>query len=178
MDLTNDTAAADLVFDRAYAELRRLARTVRRDRPGATLQTTELLHEAWLKLRRSSLPNIDDADHLRRIVARAIRQLLVDGARRRTVRRKHGHIEVTGVNAGRGGEPLARRAARIIEIDRALSDLAEADPRRAAVVECRFFGGMSIEETARALDVSESTVKRDWRVARAYLGQTLDGASG
>ncbi|MFW6085409.1 MAG: ECF-type sigma factor [Gemmatimonadota bacterium] len=175
MDLSNDTAAADLVFDRAYAELRRLARTVRRDRPGATLQTTELLHEAWLKLRGNSPPNLDDADHLRRIVARAIRQLLVDGARRRTVRKKYGHIEVTGVSDRQRGEPLARRAARIIEIDRALAALARDDPRRAAVVECRFFGGMSVEETARALDVSEATVKRDWRVARAYLGQALDG---
>lgn len=82
MDQSNDTVAPDLVFDRAYPELRRLAHAVRQDRPGATLQTTELLHEAWLKLRRSSVPKADDADHLRRIVARAIRQLLVDGARR------------------------------------------------------------------------------------------------
>ena len=175
MDLSNDTAAPDLVFDRAYAELRRLARQVRRDRPGATLQTTELLHEAWLKLRRVSAAEVSDPLHLRRIIARAIRQLLVDGARRRQVRTRYGHIEVTGVSDRRRSEPPGRRAARIIDIDRALSALAETDPRRAQVVECRFFGEMSVEETARALDVSESTVKRDWRVARAYLGQALHG---
>lgn len=159
------------MFGLAYGELRRLARAVRSDRPDATLSTTELLHEAWFKLQPLARTEVADETHLKRLIARAMRQVLIDGARRRAVRARHRRE-----NAG-AAEPQEdredRMAAALVDLDRALEQLAAVDERRAAVVECRFFGDMDVEETAKALGLSTATVKRDWRLARAWLAQAL-----
>lgn len=165
-------STSDVVFGFAYGELRRLARAVRRSRRDATLQTTELLHEAWLKLQPISELEVEDEPHLKRVIARAMRQVLIDGARRRQVRAGHRRDRQAEATVEVARED--RLAAALIDLDRSLDELADMDDRRAAVVECRFFGDMSVDETARALDVSTATVKRDWRVARAWLMQALD----
>ena len=164
----------DHLFGIAYGELRRLARAVRHDRADATLSTTELLHEAWLKLQPLGGRQATDSVHFKRILARAMRQVLIDGARRRRVRSRHRE-------SAQAAEPLGpvtgnddRLAGALLDLDAALTELAERDPRRAAVVECRFFGDMEVEETAEALGLSTATVKRDWRFARAWLAQALD----
>ena len=164
------TSSADLVFGLAYEELRRLAHAVRRNRPDATLSTTELLHEAWFKLQPVAQLGIEDQTHLKRVIARAMRQVLIDGARRHLVRARHRELQAE-VTADMKREE--RLATGLMDLDRALESLAAVDERAAAVVECRFFGDMDVEETARALGLSTATVKRDWRTARAWLAQTL-----
>lgn len=168
------TSSADLIFGLAYDELRRLAHAVRRNRPDATLSTTDLLHEAWFKLQPVSQLGIEDETHLKRVIARAMRQVLIDGARRHLVRAKHRELRAD-VTADSQRED--RLAGALVDLDRALESLAAADERAAAVVECRFFGDMDVEETAKALGLSTATVKRDWRAARAWLAQALGGAS-
>jgi RNA polymerase sigma factor (TIGR02999 family) len=163
--------SADLVFGLAYDELRRLAHAVRRNRPDATISTTELLHEAWFKLQPMSQLGIEDELHLKRVVARAMRQVLIDGARRHAVRARHRREHAAEITAAEARED--QLAAALLDLDRALAELAQVDARRAAVVECRFFGDMDVEETARALELSTATVKRDWRLARAWLAQAL-----
>jgi len=163
--------AIDRLFSLAYEELRRLARLVRRQGAGNTLDTTALVHEAYLKLGRGRALAVEDRAHFTYIVARAMRQVVVDGARRRlTARRGGGDVAVTLDEAA---SPTPVRPERLIQLEEALQELEQADPRRAQVVECRFFGGMGVEDTARALGVSVPTVKRDWRVARAWLAQSL-----
>lgn len=165
----------DLLFGLAYGELRRLARAVRSDRADATLSTTELLHEAWFKLQPIARQDFADETHLKRVIARAMRQVLIDAARRRAVRARHREAH-GAADADTGAEAREdRMAAALVDLDRALGALAEVDARRAAVVECRFFGDMDVEETARALGLSTATVKRDWRLARAWLAQELGG---
>ena len=165
-----DRAAFDELFATVYQELRGLAHVVGGDRSDRTLTTTEMVHEAYLKL----LPSRDIAwegrQHFLRVAARAMRQLLVDGARRRAVRKRE---------AARLGSDLHPAEAttllpdEIVSLDDALRRLEAMSPRQAQVVECRLFAGLSVEETALALEVSEPTVKRDWRVARAWLTTAL-----
>ena len=162
------------MFGLAYGELRRLARAVRYDRPDATLSTTELLHEAWFKLQPLSRLEVADETHLKRLIARAMRQVLIDGARRRAVRARHRREQAGELEPQSDRED--RMAAALVDLDRALEELAAVDVRRAAVVECRFFGDMDVEETAAALGLSTATVKRDWRLARAWLAQALGEA--
>lgn len=170
--VTETHASADRVFGLAYNELRRLAHAVRQNRPDATLSTTELLHEAWFKLQPASQLGANDSQHLKRVVARAMRQVLIDGARRHAVRVRHAEAQHEPVTADqRHSDEIA---AALLDLDQALEALAAVDPRRAAVVECRFFGDMDVEETARTLGLSTATVKRDWRLARAWLIQTMD----
>jgi RNA polymerase sigma factor (TIGR02999 family) len=163
----------DVIFGLAYGELRRLARALRRNRPDATLSTTELLHEAWFKLQPIAQLDVADGTHLKRLVARAMRQVLIDGARRRATRIRH-QLEKAGELAAQDNRE-DRLAAALVDLDRALEELAGIDERRAAVVECRFFGDMTVEETAEALGLSTATVKRDWRLARAWLSQAVEG---
>lgn len=168
--MTESSTSADRVFGLAYDELRRLARAVRRNRPDATLSTTDLLHEAWFKLQPLSQSGIEDEIHLKRVIARAMRQVLVDGARRHLVRSRHREA-----NAGIPVEIERedRIAGALVDLERALEALSLLDERAATVVECRFFGDMDVEETAKVLGLSTATVKRDWRSARAWLAQAL-----
>jgi RNA polymerase sigma factor (TIGR02999 family) len=176
-----DRAAFDAIYHLAYAELKRLAHAVRAGRGSLTLNTTELLHEAYLKLLPAPRGRVHGREHFFRIAARAMRQVLVDAARRRNAQRRGGgapvillhesSAEVQPTATNRGVEP-----EQIIALEEALTRLEEWSPRQASVVECRVFAGLSIEETARALDISTPTVKRDWQTARAWLAQALGQA--
>lgn len=165
-----DAAAFQRLYARTYEELRGLAHKVRESGSCDTLNTTALVHEAYLKLAPGESLAATDRVHFFRIAARAMRQVLVDAARRRRTR-EAGALALE-VESGFGG--LGRVATRALDLDRALRELETLSPRQAEVVECRFFAGLSVEETALALGVSPPTVKRDWRVARAWLVEALE----
>lgn len=167
-----DRHAVDNLFSATYEELRRLASTVLRDDPGATLSPTALVHEAWFKLANSPRFTATSRLHFKQIAARAMRQLLVEAARRRKAdKRGAGHALLVTFD-----ESLHRPVAsgnEIVALDAALGELARLNPRQALVVECRFFGGLEAPETAELLGVSEATIHRDWRVAKAWLAREL-----
>lgn len=159
----------DALFALAYDELRRIAKRVRNE-GAATLSTTALVHEAYLKLLPSKVP-ANDAAHFKLLVARAMREALIDAARRRQAGKRGGGELAVTLDDTIQANPL--KADQLIELHEALTELNRIDPRRASVVECRFFGGLDVDETAAALNLSTATVKRDWRVARAWLAHTL-----
>lgn len=168
-----DGRAADDLYAAVYDELRRLAHGVRRDESAQTLNTTALVHEAWIKLAASPASEVASRAHFKHIAARAMRQVLVDQARaRRAAKRGGGMAAVTLEESLAPGWETAD-SLEVVALDEALRELEEVDPRAAKVVECRFFGGMEVEETAAALGISTATVKRDWRVARAWLARAL-----
>jgi RNA polymerase sigma factor (TIGR02999 family) len=162
----------DHLFSVTYEELRRLASSVRRSDPSATLSPTALVNEAWIKLAAS--PQISAASqlHFKRIAARAMRQLLVEAARRRNARKRIKASEIT-VSFAEGLKKSPTGGAELLALDSALDELARMNPRQALMVESRFFGGLEIPEVAELLNVSEATVLRDWRAARAWLAQEL-----
>lgn len=161
----------DLVFSAAYEELRRLASSVRRGDPSATLTPTALVNEAWLKL--AATPAVADTSPLRfrRIAARAMRQVLVEAARRRRAERRGGGLAVVTlddvVDVG------TTSTLDVLALDDALRRLADLSPRQAELVEHRFFGGLEMHEAAESLGISEATAYREWRAARAWLGREL-----
>lgn len=162
-----DEGALDELLPAVYDELRYIARNrLRGEQEDLTLRTTELVHEAYLKLVAHSGVDWKDRQHFFAIAARAMRQVLVDHARCRSDKKK-------GVPLDRIIVPGAENVEDLIALDDALHRLAERDERAVAVVECRFFGGYTIAETADFLDVSTSTVERDWRAARAWLSREL-----
>jgi RNA polymerase sigma factor (TIGR02999 family) len=162
--------ALDDLFSAAYEELRRLAASVRRNDPAATLSPTALVNEAWLKLADS--PSVADTSplHFKRIAARAMRQVLVEAARRRTADKRGGGAAVVTFDDAIGAMTTAED---VLGLDAALEALAKLEPRQALMVESRFFGGLDVAETAQLLDVSEATVLRDWRAAKAWLSREL-----
>jgi RNA polymerase sigma factor (TIGR02999 family) len=167
----NERSELDQLFSECYEELRRLAMSVRRRDPSVTLNPTALVNEAWLKLARR--PGIASTSqlHFRRIAARAMRQVLVEAARRRKSEKRGG-----GAAAITFDDSLAianAGADDMIALDAALDALAEIHPRQAMMVESRFFGGLDVAETAELLQVSEATILRDWRAARAWLAAEL-----
>jgi RNA polymerase sigma factor (TIGR02999 family) len=166
-----DRDAVDRLFSLAYDELRHLARLVRRRGAGQTLNTTALVHEAYLKLQPERGLSLVDRAHFTYVVARAMRQVVVDAARRRLAAKRGGDDAVVTLDESISATPV--RAEQLIRLEETLRELEQADPRRAKIVECRFFGGLTVEETAHALGISAPTVKRDWRVARAWLAQSL-----
>jgi RNA polymerase sigma factor (TIGR02999 family) len=159
-----------------YDELCDLAhRQLARERPGHSLQTTALVHEAYLKL-------ADDTGVVRRgrayffaAASRAMRQVLVDHARRRRADKRGGGADLVTLDDDAGRTDAF--AMELLDLDHALRALSERHPRHAHVVECRFFGGMSVEDTATALGVSPRTVKADWALARAWLHDALQGGA-
>lgn len=167
----NERAALDRVFSLAYEELRRLAASVRRNDPGATISATTLVNEAWLRL--AATPSVAQTSplHFKRIAARAMRQVLVDVARRRHAD-KRGGMDAMPVTLEDALLPTSQHDD-ILSLDAALDDLARLNPRQAQMVECRFFGGLDVMETAALLGISEATVLRDWRAARAWLAAEL-----
>jgi RNA polymerase sigma-70 factor, ECF subfamily len=166
-------AALDHLFSVTYEELRRLASTVRRGDPSATLSPTALVHEAWIKLANS--PSFPPASHLhfKRIAARAMRQLLVEAARRRNADKRGGAGILQVVVFDDSLDEVAACGKDLIALDDALDELAKLSPRQAMMVESRFFGGLDVPEIAVLLDVSEATVMRDWRAAKAWLAREL-----
>ena len=166
-------ALAERLLPLVYDELRNIARSQRRRRAAGTLQTTALVHEAYLRLvGRRMVPN---RRYFFSAAAQAMRNVLVDHARRRSVRER---ADLSAPDP----ETIGSRAARVLDVHEALDRLAAFDERAARVVECRYFGGLTVEETAEAVGVGTATVKRDWRQARAWLQlqlgeETLDDAA-
>jgi RNA polymerase sigma factor (TIGR02999 family) len=162
----------DYLFSVTYEELRRLASTVRRGDPSATLSPTALVNEAWLKLAGSPRIGATSRLHFKRIAARAMRQLLIEAARRRNARKRGGGEQWT-VTFDESAKEAATTGAELIALDTALSELARINPRQASMVESRFFGGLDAAEVAEMLGVSEATILRDWRAAKAWLAGEL-----
>ena len=168
--------ALDELFSLTYEELRRVAATVKRGDPSATLTPTALVNEAWLKLRKSPELQMTSPLHFKRIAARAMRQLLVDAARRRNAKKR----EMGAGSAVPAEDDLlidgTSSAEELVVLDSALQELARLNPRQATIVEVRYFAGLDVAETAAALGFSEATVMRDWRAARAWLAHQLRGS--
>src|SRR5262249_677543 len=169
-----DKAAMDQLMPLVYGELRRLAKHhMRRERPGHTLQTTALIHEAYLRLIGAGQVRLENRRHFFAAASRLMRQALIDLARERGSHKRGGAAEQVSLD-----EALMvsqQRDDELLALDEALLALAEFDARKSQVVELRFFGGLSVEETAEALDVSVETVHRDWRLARSWLLRKLRG---
>jgi RNA polymerase sigma-70 factor, ECF subfamily len=168
----DERRALDDLFSATYEELRRLAGSVRRQERGSTLSPTALVNEAWLKLAGSPAVAHTTHLHFKRIAARAMRQVLVEAARRRLAL-KRGGPDAVFVTFDESVAAAGDWAGDLIGLDTALEDLARLHPRQALMVESRFFGGLDVAETAAALGVSEATVQRDWRAARAWLSREL-----
>lgn len=166
-----DREALDALATIAYEELRRLASSISRDDPAFTLDPTALVNEAWLKLAASPSFASTSRMHFKRIAARAMRQVIVETARRRSAeKRGGGALVVTFDDALHGGTGAADE---LLALDAALVELARIHPRQAQMIESRFFGGLDVPETAALLQVSEATVLRDWRAAKAWLAREL-----
>jgi RNA polymerase sigma factor (TIGR02999 family) len=165
LELDNQTL--DRLMHDAYARLRALAAGQRRKLPpGQTMSTTALVHEAYLKVKRVGVPGEVDPDRFMGLCATAMRQILIDELRRRD--RKGQQATLKTLDGG-----VEPRLIDILQIDEALKELAARGERLVRVVECRFFAGFSEQETARALGVTDRTVRRDWTKARAYLTRAL-----
>lgn len=162
----------DDLFTLAYHELRRLASAVKRDDPSMTLTPTALVHEAWLKLRSS--PHVASGDRLRfkQIAAHAMREVLIEAARRRRAQKRGGGAPFVVAFDEALQHPVANEEA-VLALDQALQDLSRIAPRQALLVESRFFGGLDVSELAELLEVSTATVVRDWRAAKAWLAPQL-----
>ncbi|HEX9637566.1 MAG TPA: ECF-type sigma factor [Acidobacteriota bacterium] len=167
-----DPAAAAVLLPLVYGELRKLARgLVRRERKGFSWQPTELVHEVTMRLLRDQRLRVESRAHFIGIAARAMRQILVEHARARgAAKRGAGRSQIT-LDERLGG--LESRSIDLLALDEALEALARLDPKQAELVELRFFGGMTVEETAAALAVSPATVKRRWELAKAFLRREL-----
>ncbi|SRR5581483_1847961 len=163
----------DELFSITYEELRRLASAVRRGDPSATLNPTALVHEAWLKLANSPSVPTTSPLHFKRIAARAMRQLLVEAARRRKSQKRGGAERFLSIDFSDAGHVVTSCEEDLLALDDALNDLEGLNPRQAATVESRYFGGLAVSETARLLNVSDETVARDWRLAKAWLAHRL-----
>ena len=165
--------ALDQLFSLAYEELRRLASSVKRGDPSITLSPTALVNEAWMKLAKH--PGIAAASqlHFKRIAARAMRQLLVEAARRRNAHKRGGDGEVIFVSFDDSLDGAVTPRENMLALDTALTELARLEPRQALIVESRFFGGLEVSEISSLIGVSEATILRDWRAAKAWLGQSL-----
>jgi RNA polymerase sigma factor (TIGR02999 family) len=170
-----DPEAFDRLVPLVYEDLRRVARRqLRRGRPGAMLETTGLVHEVWFKLVDGQGVDWQDRRHFLAVCARAMRQVVVDHARRMGATKRGGGVAPLELDEQK--LPGADDAARVLTVDHALWHLARRSPRLAQVVECRFFAGLSEEETAEALGLSLRTAQRGWMRARAWLRADLEGA--
>ena len=169
---SGDRAALDELMPVVYRELRRLARRhLLGQSPGHTLQTTDLVNEAYLKLAKAERMDWKDRFHFLSVASRAMRFVLVDHARKRGYAKRGGNpVKVSLDDALIVSE---QRGAELLAIDEALSRLAVLDPRKGQIVELRYFGGLSIDETANVLEVSPVTVNREWAKARAWLYDEL-----
>ena len=166
------SGAMDRLFPLVYEELRRIARrTLRRERTGHTLATTGLVHEAYLRLVDQTRIEYRDRAHFFGIAARAMRQILVDYARRHRAAKRGGAQRV--VTLDEGALALEDRAETLLALDEALTDLEQVDARLGQIVQCRFFGGLTEDETAEVVGVTARTVRRDWLKAKGWLHQQL-----
>jgi len=171
-----DASALDGLTAIVYEELRRLAHHyMDREHAGHTLQTTALVNEAYMRLVDYKRMNWQNRAHFFAVASQVMRRILVDHARRHNVKRGAGvqHLPLEDV-AVVGGD----RTADFVALDDAMNELARLDPRKVQIIEMRFFGGLSVEETAEVLKVSPATVRRDWSIARFWLYRELGGGTG
>jgi RNA polymerase sigma-70 factor (ECF subfamily) len=167
-----DKEALDKLMPLVYDQLHRLAyRHLNRERPGCSLQTTALIHEAYLRLVDQRNPDWQNRNHFFSIAARLMRRILVDHARARRYAKRGGAFFRVSLGKARGVAEM--RAAEVVALNDALDGLSELDPRKGQVVELRFFGGLSVEETAKVLGISTNTVLRDWSTAKAWLHREI-----
>ncbi|KAA6459135.1 sigma-70 family RNA polymerase sigma factor [Acidobacteria bacterium AB60] len=170
---SGDGNALDALVPLVYEELRRLAHAyLRRERPGHTLQGTALVHEVFVRLAGSTPPQWEDRAHFFAIAAHLMRQILVEYARSRKAEKRGG--AAIRIAFDQMVESPSKPDVDLVALDDALEDLAQIDPQQTRVVELRFFSGLTIEDTAQVLGISESTVKRDWNTAKAWLYRELD----
>ena len=173
-----DTAALNQLTPLVYEELRRLARRyMRNERVGNTLQSTALVNEAYLRLVDAKSVGWQDRVHFFAVSAQIMRRILVDAARARASAKRGGQVKrvnhSSAFNLDEIPDVSSRRDRELVAIDDALKTLAEMDPRKARVIELRFFGGLSVEETAEVLKISPQSVMRDWKLAKAWLMREL-----
>jgi RNA polymerase sigma factor (TIGR02999 family) len=166
--------ALDRLMPLVYRELRRMAgRQMRAERVGHTLQPTALVHEAFLRLVDQSHADWQNRTHFFAAAAQVMRRILVDHARRRRAAKRG--VDVTLNEDIFGRDPASDQTEEILAVDQVLERLAALDPRQARVVELRYFGGLSVEETAESLGVSPRTVKLDWAMAKGWMKTQLEG---
>jgi len=166
-----DRAALDQLMPLVNAELRRLAaHYMRRERPGHTLQTSALVNEAYLRLIDQKSVNWQSRAHFFGIAAQLIRQILIDHARKRQSAKRGG---AQRVSLDETAVVSRERSVELLALDEALDRLAAFDPRKARIVELRFFGGLNLDETAEVMGISSPTVQREWRSAKAWLHHSL-----
>jgi RNA polymerase sigma-70 factor (ECF subfamily) len=169
--------AAEKLVPLVYDELKRLARSyMRRERGDHTLQTTALVHEAYLKLVRQQATNWQSRSHFFGIAAQLMRRILIDYARGHLREKRGGAKVVLPLNEALVFSP--EHSEELVRLDEALDRLSKLDPRQGQIVELRFFGGLSVEETAQFIGVSPKTVKRDWAVAKVWLHGELRRTDG
>jgi RNA polymerase sigma-70 factor (ECF subfamily) len=172
-----EQSALEALTPLVYAELRRLATSyLRSEEPGQTLQPTALVHEAFIRLIDHSAPDCQNRSQFYGMAAHMMRQILIDHARNRKAVKRGGHAVRLSLDENLVASH--ERDVDLVALDDALELMAAIDPRKSQVVEMRFFGGLSVEETAEALKVSEKTVRRDWQFAKAWLLQELRGNKG
>lgn len=168
-----DESAPDRLIPLVYGELRRLAhRYMSQERPGHTLQTTALVNEAYLRLVNWPEGRWENRAHFFAVSAQMMRRILVDFARDKQTQKRGG--EALQVSLSEASAFTVDRGADLVALDETLTALAKIDPRKAKVVEMRFFGGLSVKEVSEVLKVSEETVLRDWRLAKVWLLRELD----
>jgi RNA polymerase sigma factor (TIGR02999 family) len=169
-----DKTALDELMPLVYHELRQLASSyLKKEKPGHTLQPTALIHEAYLRLVDQNTPQWESRTHFYAVAARLMRQILVDHARTRIAAKRGGGQPKVSLDDA-PGVAVRDEAEELLALDEALQKLAAFDERKARVIEMRSFAGMSVEETARALGVSEPTVKRETRLAQSWLRSELE----
>jgi RNA polymerase sigma factor (TIGR02999 family) len=174
-----DRAALDRLIPLIYEELRAIAsRYMAHEWRDGTLQTTALVNEAYMKLVDQHAVDWQNRAHFFAIAAQVMRRILVDAARRRRRGKRGGAAVHVPLDAVAVAAPDAQHVIDVLAVDRALHDLERVDPDHAKIVELRFFGGLTVEETAAVLGVSPATVKREWAVAKGWLYRALMGGSG
>jgi RNA polymerase sigma factor (TIGR02999 family) len=172
---TGDPQATELLLSLVYDELRRLAAAkMARERPGHTLQPTALVHEAWLRLGGDAQPAWENRRHFFGAAAEAMRRVLIGNARRKHAARRGVDVQHVDINAPEIEIATPIPDEELLRMHDALDCLATEDPRKAELVKLRYFAGLSIEEAAAALGISDRTAKRDWTYARAWLGEAIE----
>lgn len=168
---SGDQEALRFLVPLVYTELRKLAHhRLRREGNHPTLQTTALVHEAYLRLAQNPPQRVSDRKHFLALAGGIMRQILVDHAREKQAQKRDGGVQI---ELQSNLVPVAERVVDFVALDEALTELARLDPRQSRIVELRFFAGLSIEDTSEVLGMSTMTVKRDWLTARAWLYQQM-----
>ncbi len=171
-----DRGAAERLFTAVYGDLHRIAAGQLRDQPAA-MATTSLVHEAYFRLAKPDSLELSDRQHFYAVAARAMRQILIDHARARLAQKRGSGVQAKDLDAAHDVVDSKESGPSVLALDAALQQLESLDARLATLVELRFFGGMTLDEAADAAGVSRTTVKRDWRRARAFLHAALGDSS-